>query len=184
MESHRRSITSNMKRALTIVAVAVALPLLAEEPAKKTEEKPERKPATLSVAPASQPATAADSPLVAAARRSTRLGKKPTNVITDKNLKKVSDAHITTTENQRTLNMPPRPSPSADMIVAQKRNEDKKRRDAEIQRQREAAEKRQHHLANAAQRAEEGLYEDGEGEDEAAGERDLQKANAQKPPQF
>lgn len=190
MDGHRGRITSTMKRALTIVAVALALPLLAEEPAKKTEEKaaaaakaqPVAKPQPVTLTPA--PAGQQDSPLVAAARRSNRLGRKPANVITNKTLRKASDAHITTTENQTALQVPPPPGPTPEMIHAQKREDERRQREAAEKRKREIEEKRQERIANAAERAEEGLYGDGEGDDEATGERDLQKANAKKPPQF
>ena len=88
-----------MKRALTMLAAAIALPLLAEEPAKTTAAKTaDAKPkaaATSTAAPAPQQP---ESPLVAAARRANRLGKKPANVITNDNLVKAgSSGHVTTT---------------------------------------------------------------------------------------
>ena len=170
-----------MNKILTVLAVAIALPLSAEEPAKQTEEK--RKPVTLS-APATPATGQPDSPLVAAARRSNRLGKKPTNLITNKDLKKGSDARFTTTENQGTLNLPAPSGPTPEMVAAQKREEERRKREAAEQRKRELEEKRQAKIANAAERAEEGMYEDGDAEEESRGERDLQRANAQKPPQF
>lgn len=79
-----------MTRAMTsmLTLALLALPVLAEEP-KKTETP------------------AQDSPLVAAAKRSNRLGKKPTNVITNETLKKSgANAHVTTTANQKKLPLP------------------------------------------------------------------------------
>ena len=106
-----------MKRALTMLTAVVALPLLADEPAKTTASTAteKRAPAVIS-APAQQQQT--DSPLVAAARRTNRLGKKPVNVITNENLVKANSGsgHVTTTTQQGTLNLPaaaepPRPTP-------------------------------------------------------------------------
>jgi hypothetical protein len=75
-----------MNRTLTFAMIfATAMPLLAAEP------KPVVKPA--------QPAPPAESPLVAAARRANRLGKKPAYVITNDNLV-TTGGHFTTTEQQ------------------------------------------------------------------------------------
>lgn len=177
MDRPEEYITSSMKRALTLLVAAFALPLLAEEPARTTAEK-KQQPVNLSAAPAGQ-----DSPLVAAARRSNRLGKKPANVITNKDLKKASDARITTTENQGTLNLPEPMGPTPEMVQAARLQAEREKRAAEEKRKREAEERRKAKMANAAERAEEGVYADGEGDDEAQGERDLQKANERKPPQ-
>jgi len=75
-----------MNRTLTLAMFFVAAtPLIAAEP------KP--------VANPTQPATPVESPLVAAARRANRLGKKPAYVITNDNLV-TTGGHFTTTEQQ------------------------------------------------------------------------------------
>lgn len=179
MDRQEGRITSTMRRTLTLLAAAVALPLLAGEPAKTTEQK-KQQPVNLSAPAAGQQQ---DSPLVAAARRSNRLGRKPANVITNKDLKKASDARITTTENQGTLNLPSPIGPTPEMVQAAKLQQEREQRAAEEKRRREAEERRKARTADAAERAEEGLYGDGDADDEAQGERDLQKANERKPPQ-
>ena len=96
-----------MKHALCLV-VALALPLMSEE------EK--QKPAPAPAAPQAQP----DSPLVAAAKRANRLGRKPAApVITNETLKQSgAAAHVTTTSAQRPLDLPPNlppPRPTPEM---------------------------------------------------------------------
>jgi len=107
-----------MTRALTIILV-LALPVLAEE---KKAEQPAATTTTASTkadataAAKTQPASAQsaaqpaqpDSPLVAAAKRTNRLGKKkPTNVITNETLKSAgANAHVTTTQTQAIFQMP------------------------------------------------------------------------------
>lgn len=99
-----------MKRALCLF-VALALPLAAEE----TKQKPaEAAPRTQPAAPQAQ----SDSPLVAAAKRANRLGRKPAApVITNETLRQSgANAHVTTTSAQRPLVLPPslpapRPTP-------------------------------------------------------------------------
>lgn len=98
-----------MNRLVTFTAaLAVATPLLAQQPAPApvSDPKPAEKP---KVAAAPAPATE-DSPLVAAAKRTKRTGKK-VPVITNDNLSKAetSNAHITTTTNQRSIELPPNP---------------------------------------------------------------------------
>jgi hypothetical protein len=85
-----------MKRAVVFAAVAVvAMPLFAADP------KPISTPQ----------AQAAESPLVAAARRANRLGKKPAYVITNDNLVRTG-GHFTTTDRQTPL----APAPPNDII--------------------------------------------------------------------
>lgn len=169
-----------MKSALTMLAVA-ALPLLAEEPAKpKTQTA---KPVALSPAPV----TAADSPLVAAAKRSGRLGKKPTNVITNATLAK-SGAHarITTSSEQPPSKMPPvlpPLAPTPEMKASAEREKARKTAEIEAAKTQKLEEVRQRRVAAAAERAEEGMYEELEDPDYGDGERDLEAANAKKPPQ-
>lgn len=101
-----------MKRALCLV-VALALPLAAEE----TKQKPaDAAPRTQPAASQAQP----DSPLVAAAKRANRLGRKPAApVITNETLKQSgANAHVTTTSAQRPLVLPPNlpaPRPTPEM---------------------------------------------------------------------
>ncbi|GEM_PF-2312141 len=76
-----------MNRVLAFVTAAViATPLVAA-----TTSKP--------ISTTTDAAPAADSPLVAAAKKAGRLGKKPTNVITNESLAK-SGGHVTTTQQQ------------------------------------------------------------------------------------
>lgn len=82
-----------MNRALTFAAIfVVATPLFAADP--KAISNP-----TQQVQPG-------DSPLVAAAKRTHRLGKKPTNVITNENLV-TSGGHFTTTTQQAPITQLP-----------------------------------------------------------------------------
>lgn len=121
-----------MTRALTIILV-LALPVLAEE--KKAEQPATTTTAATTTADAAgaaktQPAAAQpaqpDSPLVAAAKRTNRLGKKkPTNVITNETLKSAgANAHVTTTQTQAIFQMPqplepPRDTPEMAAAKAQ-----------------------------------------------------------------
>jgi hypothetical protein len=88
----------------TLLNGAVALFATAAFAAEQPPAAPPAAPSTvvqttLSVAPA---VTQQDSPLVAAAKRSGRLGKKPTSVITNDTLLK-SGGHFTTTASQEAL---------------------------------------------------------------------------------
>lgn len=102
----------SMRRAIFVV-MALALPLAAQESAAS-------QPAATATVSAAAPQ--ADSPLVAAAKRMKRKGKKPTNVITNESLRQSGgSAHVTTTVNQGTLNMPkavPPPRPTPEMEAA------------------------------------------------------------------
>ncbi|HEX6098527.1 MAG TPA: hypothetical protein VF432_19580 [Thermoanaerobaculia bacterium] len=123
-----------MTRALTIILV-LALPVLAEE--KKAEEKKaEQATPTAAAAPQAQP----DSPLVAAAKRANRLGKKPANVITNATLKTSgANAHVTTTDKQAIFQMPqplepPRATPEMIAMKAQQEQRAKAAEQAEKDR--------------------------------------------------
>lgn len=173
-----------MKRSSIVALAFAALPLLAEEPAKQPE--PAAKPAQASqpTEPAAQP----DSPLVAAARRTNRLGKKPANVITNATLTKAGSAtaHVTTTETQAPLILPPpladpRPTPE---MVAKARAEEQRKKDAAAQQKKQSdTAKWEAKMKQAAERAEEGMYDAEEDPDYGDGDRDLQKAQSEKPPQ-
>lgn len=163
-----------MKRTLaTTLTLALALPLLAEE-AKKAEEKP--KP---------QPVAQADSPLVAAAKRSNRLGRKPTTkVITNETLKTSgANAHVTTTAKQTSLESvvkqdPPAPTP--EMIAAKKIADRQKLEAEEAAKKREAEQKRTQNVSVAAEEFEEEYPDD---MDPAQAEKQMRDASApQKPP--
>jgi len=95
--------------AVALIGALIALPLLAEE-AKKSE--------------APKPVKTEDSPLVAAAKRSNRLGRKPTSkvVITNETLKSGGEnAHVTSPAEQHSLNMPAEPvRPTPEMVAAEK----------------------------------------------------------------
>jgi len=80
-----------MNRTLTFAAICLmAAPLFAADP--KPVSNPTQQPAQ------------GDSPLVAAAKRSGRLGKKPAFVITNENLV-TTGGHITTTSSQDNLHI-------------------------------------------------------------------------------
>lgn len=173
-----------MNRVVTSVAtlLLLALPLAADE--AKSETPPAPQPTTLS----QQPAAAQDSPLVAAAKRTGRLGKKPTNVITNETVKNSgSKAHITTTTDQRTLNMPPpaKPArPTPEMVHNEKLERRRKADEAAAEKRQKAEEARQLRLARAAEMSEEEHPDD---VDPAQLEKELSDAaaasgNDQKPP--
>ncbi len=163
-----------MKRTLaTTLTLALALPLLAEE-AKKAEETP--KP---------QPAAQADSPLVAAAKRANRLGKKSTSkTITNQTLKTSgTTAHVTTTASQTSLDSvikqePPAPTPE---MVAAKQIADRQKLEAdEAAKKRAAEQKRTQKVTAAAEEFEEEYPDD---MDPAQAEKQMRDASApQKPP--
>jgi hypothetical protein len=180
----------------TLLALALlAAPLLAEEKAKaksdgkKTAQTTDTAAATSTQAPVVTPGEPSpeDSPLVQAAKRSNRLGKKPTNVITNETLKASgAKAHVTTTKEQEPMYIPPphkKPAPTPEMIAAQKAE---LRRKAEEKAKAEAAKKeaaKQERVARAADDAEE-LYADDERiDDPAQAEKRLEDAHADKPPE-
>ena len=128
-----------MNRAMTsmLTLALLALPVLAEE-AKKTETP------------------AQDSPLVAAAKRANRLGKKPTNVITNETVKKSGNTgHVTTTTNpQGNL---PAPLPKEDTHAPKVTEAKKAEAPADAKKK---AEERQAKLAAAAEVDEEEYPDD------------------------
>ncbi|HEX8411185.1 MAG TPA: hypothetical protein VF883_20155 [Thermoanaerobaculia bacterium] len=161
-----------MKRALCLFVV-LALPLAAEE----TKQQP------ADAAPRTQPAPQAqpDSPLVAAAKRGNRLGRKPAaTVITNETLRQSgANAHVTTTSAQRPLVLPPNlpaPRPTPEMQAdAAKAARNKVLAEEAAKKQKADAEKAGKE-AKAAAAAEDGY--DG-GEDDA----DQFAGQAPKPPQ-
>jgi hypothetical protein len=129
-----------------------------------------------------KPATQ-DSPMVAAAKRANRKGKKPANVITNETLNKTgAGAHVTTAASQRPIVLPKDPpAPTPEMVANQKRDEEKRRLAAQAVEQKKAAEERERALAAAAAAVEEGTYENPE-HDPAEAEKTQEDAN-RKPPQ-
>jgi len=168
-----------MKRALIIsLAGALALPIFAEEPKKEAQPQPGQQAA----APVST-----DSKLVQAAKRSNRKngGRKGTILITNETLRS-SRGHITTAAAQAPLNVPePKPGTEQELAAKQaKRAADKKRiEDARAEAARKATEHRSGLRRDAAEQAEEGLYEDPEGMgDPAVAEHAAETAGDAKPP--
>ena len=93
-----------MKRVFTIVTLALlALPLFGEEAKKEKSAEPEVK-------------AAADSPLVAAAKRANR-GAKKSVVITNDDVRN-SKGHVTTTTMNRSVYVP-EPMPTPEMVAAE-----------------------------------------------------------------
>jgi hypothetical protein len=89
-----------MKRfALATAILSIALPLAAAESTPQDAPKP----------------AAQDSPLVAAAKRANRLGKKPAFVITNETLRTMTNAHLTTSAAAVPLPVIPASRPSADV---------------------------------------------------------------------
>lgn len=168
-----------MKRVLILsLAALLTFPLLAEEPkktTKKTAAEPKVKATTDTAAPA------AGSPLVNAARRSNRLGKKPTNVITNETLKG-SKGHVTTTTVQRPVNVPaPEQGPEAKLAAERAAKAAKAKQIHEIgAEQKKAADTEKR--AAAAEAAEDGGQYDAEDADPAQVEAAAEAAMAQKPP--
>lgn len=179
-----------MKRALTILTLA-ALPVLADEPAKKTTAT-QTAPATEAARPktiSAAPASSADSPLVAAARRTNR-AKKSTVRITNANLGKYGSgsARITTTSNQEPLVMPaplPPSTPPAEVKILAEREEARKAAQIEAQKKEKEEAERRMKAAAAAERAEEGMYGETDA-DVGYGDGEQQQAprpKEEKPPQ-
>ena len=169
-----------MNRALTsaLALALLALPLAAGEE-KKT---------TTTTAAAAQPAPE-DSPLVAAAKRMNRLGRKPASkiMITNETLKQSGGAgHITTSEQQPAINMPapaPEPTPTPEMAIAKKKAAEQKRAAQIAAAKQQAEEQKLLRMAAASEAAEEEYPDD---VDPAQAEKALRDAHEaqkeQKPP--
>ena len=159
--------------------LALALPMLADEPKKSEEPKPQPAQTTTAQAAPAQP----DSPLVAAARRANRLGKKSgSKVITNETLKTSGQkAHVTTTETLRAL---PKGEvePSQEVLELQQREKDRKAAAEAAAKKEKEAKKREARVATAAENAEEEYPDD---VDPTMAEKQLQDANkpkVEKPP--
>lgn len=146
-----------MKRLLILGALAfLAFPLLADEKRKTEATAKKVEAAAATQAPA-------DSPLVAAAKRSKR-GTSSVVVITDETVK-TSKGHLSTTDSTYSPKLSEKIEPSAEVIAneerAKARAEAEKKavaaREAEAKRQRELGRKAR--LAEQAEQAEDG-YED------------------------
>ena len=139
-----------MKRILTIV---LALGLVASAFADDAEKKEQ---------PPTPQATTADSPMVAAAKRANRKGRKPAApVITNDMLNKSgAGTHVSTTAAQKPFVMPKEPPvPTPEMLHHQKREAEKRRLASDAAKQQKAAEAKEQAAAAAAAAAEEGLYD-------------------------
>jgi hypothetical protein len=172
-----------MKRAVLLSLTLAALPLFADE-AKKSETKKSEE--TAKAAPAAAPAqapAAEQSPLVAAAKRTNRLGKKPANVITNDTLKKSgSTAHVTTSEKVVPMPVPPAdaPHPTPEMIADREKAEKKKYEEQKAAEKKKADEARAARRAAAAEMTEEEYHPDDV--DPAQAEKAQADAHAEKPP--
>jgi hypothetical protein len=152
-----------MKRAL--IVLVVALPLMADEP--KSDNKEKTSPATTTTA-AAAPAAQPDSPLVAAAKRANRKGRKSTAIlITNENLKTSgANAHVTSTTNSATIQMPkplepPRPTP--EMEHARQQAEHQKQvaeQEAKVRKVKEEKERAAQQAAAAAEEGYDGMQDD------------------------
>jgi hypothetical protein len=173
-----------MNRVLTsTLAALLALPLIADEPKKTETAKPPQ------AATAAQPAPE-DSPLVAASKRANRLGRKPKSkiVITNETLKQSgAGAHVTTSEVQPGINIPPPPPPPRPTpeMVAAKRTAEQQKVAAQVAAAKEQKEAEQRAKQNAAWEAVEEEYPDDV--DPAQAEKALRDAyeaqKAEKPPE-
>jgi hypothetical protein len=185
-----------MSRALISVALAiplaVAMPLLAGEKAKSAEKqqaKPAQTAATTTAAPAATSTAVPDSPLVAAARRANRLGKKPTNVITNETLTKSSGtAHVTTAASPlKPIVLPPpasQPNPTPEMIAAAKTAEERKKAEAIAAQKQKAEEERRKRVHDGARMAEGSIEERYEADAESYQGPEVTEVHAPPPPQF
>ncbi|MGZ4777714.1 MAG: hypothetical protein ACXVH7_08655 [Thermoanaerobaculia bacterium] len=106
-----------MKHVIVLAIVAVTIPLFAAE--KKATPPAPTPTVTITAAPAAtqqQP----DSPLVAAAKRSGRLGKKPTFVITNETLVYMNGGRMSVATGPKDIVVPPAPYQSAPAASQQK----------------------------------------------------------------
>ena len=166
-----------MKRALTIV---LALGIGASAFADDAEKKPA---ATETQAAPAEPVTTADSPMVAAAKRANRKGRKPAApVITNDTLNKSgAGVHVSTTAQQKPFVLPKEPPvPTMDMMARQIREAEQRRVAAQAAAEKKAATEKQQSIEAAAAAAEEGLYHD---EEYAAQEAQKKQEENKKPPQ-
>ncbi|HXG58434.1 MAG TPA: hypothetical protein VNL91_05390 [Thermoanaerobaculia bacterium] len=107
--------------------LSATLPLVAAEPQKEAAQGSAQEPKTDVAQLSPAPEKAIESPLVAAARRANRLGKKPAFVITNATVAQsaAADAHVTTTTTSRSVQVPP-PAPSREAQMAANQALDRK----------------------------------------------------------
>ena len=170
-----------------------AIPLAADEPEQETaatstaRESSDDGTATATettTTSATSTAIEHESPMVRAARRANRLGKKPKSVITNETVKN-SKGHITTTTVKRPVDVPePKMAPSEAAALKKRADEREKERvrvlgEEKAKKQEEETLRRR---ARAAERAEEGYLVD-EQDDPARAERNAdQDTSADAPP--
>lgn len=163
-------------KALLIASFAMAaLPLAAAE-------TPQQQPATTTAATtaaapaASTPAAAADSPLVKAAKASTKNKRKATITITNDTLVK-RGGHITTTASQAPL-PPVAPAPTEEQLRAeQKRKEVEAKAAAERAAAEKKAQERRQAAAERALEAQDGALADSLYDDPATSEHRAEQAS-------
>ena len=146
-----------MKRSLiALFALLVAVSLTAateqtqqQQPQPQQQQAQQAQPATgetVSAQTTTAPA-ATDSPLVAAAKKSNRAGKKRI-VITNESLKN-STGHITTTSNQADINVPT-PEKGIEQTMYETRQKEKERAAERAKADQKAAEAKQQRMARTA----------------------------------
>ena len=151
-----------MKRIVTAAAaVLLAVPLLAAE--QKTWDTPQN--------------VQKDSPLVAAAKAANRLGKKPAFVITNETLKTMTNAHLTTTDNARKIEVP-KPVPTNDMVAHERAQQTRAAAEAQAAKTQKAQQERQAQIQRANTDHEDSMGLDG---DPAAVERKLEEQKSAPP---
>ena len=130
-----------MKHVIFPVILAITVPVFA------ADETPVAQP---------QPVAASDSPLVAAAKRANRLGKKPAILITNDNLVHVNDGRgFTTASNQANVTAPKgTAAPTPEMAAAAAAQKDAQHR-ADVA----ATQKKQQDVKNAKAAQREQMYE-------------------------
>jgi hypothetical protein len=153
-----RYIITNMKRAIGVIAVALALPLGAQEKTDKTATAAAGQPPVAGqAAQSAQP----DSPLVAAAKRANRLGRKSkSDVITNDSVKSSGGtAHVTTSSAPSAMHAPKpmepaRPTP--EMVAAEEAAKLRKKLAEETLQQKAAREEKTRKQERAAAATEQG----------------------------
>lgn len=161
-----------MKRSLMLTLLLAALPLSADEPKSGQPQAAAAQGTTT---------TAADeSPLVRAARRANRLGKKPGTVITNESVKK-SKGHITTTTVYRPIEVATPAMPAGEAAAIRKREAEREQARVHVireEKKKQAEFKTLERRARAAEMAEEGYFEDPD-DDPARAEREAEEASAE-----
>jgi len=155
---------------LAITVVVLALPVYAadQQQAKKTTSATQTQ--------ISAPATESnDSPLVAAAKATGRLNKKPGYVITNETLLRVGTSRLGMASTQPAALPPSTPAANTPLPVAKPQTDAKPKADADIQKRsvRQAQAKAEYYGESAEPRH----------DDPAQQEHQMQQATSQKPPQ-